>query len=172
MAGDAPGVVALQFSGKADKLIRHDPKPASNAETWTQCHAVTVYPADHHLCLPDAEAVDSPLPAGASKKSRDKYDHLKYEIEDLARIRHEVTLLGSPTLFNPDVRHSLPNSKEWMLLLQFDGECSWLAGARAPDNKYLDRPSFGSADFLQYFVRRADYNAGRLSRGSLGRMLT
>lgn len=31
VAGDEPGVVALQFEGEADKLFRHDPKPAPDA---------------------------------------------------------------------------------------------------------------------------------------------
>jgi hypothetical protein len=172
IGGDEPGVVALQFSGDADKLIRHDPEPAPDAETWTHCHAVTVYPADHHLCLPDSDAVDSPLPERKREKSRDAYDELKSEIEDLARTRHEVSLLGTPKLFNPDLRHSLQDPDDWMLLLQFDGDCSFLAGVGDPSNRHLSQPSFGSADYVQYFVRKANYDAGRLDRGFLDYMLT
>jgi len=172
LAGDEPGVVALQFEGEANKLIRHDLEPAPNAETWTHCHAVTVCPADHHLCLPDSHAVDSPLPEGDRAEYRDTYFELMSNIEDLARTRHEVTLLGSPTLFNPDLRRSLRDCKEWMLLLQFDRDCSWLAGVPDTSSTYVCQPSFGDADYVQYFVRRADYNAGRLDRGFLDYMLT
>lgn len=171
MAGE-PGVVALQFDGEANNLIRHDPEPAPDAETWTYCHAVTVYPADHHVCLPDSDAVDSPLPEAVREESRDGYYRLRSKIDDLARTRHEVTLLGSPTLFNPDLRHSLQDPNGWMLLLQFRGDCSWLAGVSDPSNRYLHRPSLGSADFVQYFIRKADYAAGRLDRGFLDYMLT
>src|SRR6185437_16630465 len=121
--GEEPGMVALQFQGDANKLVRHDPEPAPDAETWTHCHAVTVCYADHHLCLPDSDAVDSPLPKGDREESRDTYFELRSAIDDLARTRHEVTLLGSPTLFNPDLRRSLPNPQERMLLLELDGEC-------------------------------------------------
>ena len=169
--GNEPGVVALQFGGAAGKLIRHDPEPAPDAQTWTHCRAVTVHPADHHLCLPDADAVDSPLP-GKREKRREAYDELRSEIEDLARARHEVSLLGTPTLFNPDLRRSLQTPGRWMLLLQFDGGCSFLAGVGDPGDRHLSRPSFGSADYVQYFVRKADYEAGRLDRGFLGYMLT
>lgn len=171
MEGAEPGIVALQFDGKASNLVRHDPQPAPGAETWTHCHAVTVYPADHHLCLPDADAVDSPIPGRKREKFRDGYNELKSEIDDLARTRHEVSLLGAPTLFNPDLRHSLQDPGDWILLLQFNGDCSFLAGAGEPD-LYLRRPSFGSADYVQYFVRKADYEAGRLDRGFLDYMLT
>ena len=170
--GDEPGAVALQFTGDAGKLIRHDPQPAPDAETWTHCHVVTVHPADHHLCLPDSEAVDSPLPERKRAASRDAYKELRSEIEDLARSRHEVSLLGTPSLFNPDLRLSLQDPRDWMLLLQFDGDCSFLAGVRDPGNRHLSRPSFGSADYVQYFVRKADYDAGRLDRGFLDYMLT
>src|SRR5688572_5680230 len=172
MGGDEPGVVALQFAGDAGKLIRHDPEPAPDAETWTHCHAVTVYPADHHLRLPDSDAVDSPIPERKREKSRAAYHELKSEIEDLARTRHEVSLLGTPKLFNPDLRDSLQDPGDWMLLLQFDGDCSFLAGVSDPSNRHLSRPSFGSADYVQYFVRKADYEAGRLDRGFLDYMLT
>ena len=172
MGGDEPGVVVLQFDGDADSLIRHDAEPAPDAETWTHCHTVTVYPADHHLCLPASRAVDSPLPEGDREDDQDAYDELSSEIDDLARTRHEVTLLGSPTLYNPDLRRSLQDPDQWMLLLQFDGDCSWLAGVPDPKHRYLSRPSFGSADFVQYFVRKSDYAAGRLDRGFLGYMLT
>ena len=171
MAGEQPGVVALQFNGNAGDLIRHDPEPPSDTETWTHCHAVTVYPADHHLCLPDPDDVDSPLPAGATEEIRNAYSDLKSEIDFLTRTRHEVTLLGSPTLFNPDLRRLLRDPKEWMLLLQFDGDCSWLAGVCRED-RYLGGPSFGSADFVQYFVRRPDYEAGQLDHGFLNYMLS
>ncbi len=172
MAGDEAGVVALQFEGEANKLIRHDPEPAAAAETWTHCHAVTVYPADNHLCLPDLDAVDSPLPKADREESRDAYSELQSEVDDLARTSHKVTLLGSPTLFNPDLRHSLQDSHEWMLLLQFKGQCSWLAGVSHPRNGFLSRPSFADADYVQYFVRKSDYNAGRLHRGFLDYMRT
>jgi hypothetical protein len=172
MGGDEPGVVALQFNGDAAKLIRHDPEPAPDAETWTHCHAATVYPADHHLCLPDLDAVDSPLPERKREKSCDAYDELKSEIEDLARTRHEVSLLGTPNLFNPDLRHPLQDPGDWMLLLQFNGDCSFLAGVTDPSNRHLRQPSFGSADYVQYFVTKADYEAGRLDRGFLGYTLT
>ena len=172
MGGDDPGAVALQFNGDAGKLIRHDPEPAPDAQTWTQCHAVTVYPADHHLCLPDSDAVDSPLPERKREESRDTYFNLKSEIEGLARTQHEVSLLGTPTLFNPDLRHSLRHPGGWMLLLQFNGDCSFLAGVPEPDNRHLSKPSFGSADYVQYFVPKADYKGGRLDRGFLAYMLT
>lgn len=172
MKGAEPGAVALQFEGEAGKLVRHDPEPAPSAETWTHCHAVTVFPADHHLCLPDSDAVDSPIPEQKREKSRGVYDELKLEIEDLSRARHEVSLLGTPKLFNPDLRHSLKNPGDWMLLLQFDGGCSFLAGVYDPGGHHLRRPSFGSADFVQYFVRKVDYEAGRLDRGHLDYMLT
>ena len=170
--GDEPGAVAMQFGGAAGKLIRHDPEPAPDAETWTHCHAVTVYPADHHLCLPDADAVDSPLPGRKREEGRNAYRELKSEIEDLARTRHEVSLLGTPKLFSPDLRHALQDPGEWMLLLQFDGDCGFLAGVGDPGSRHLSRPSFGSADYVQYFVRKADYEAGRLDRGFLDYMLT
>lgn len=172
MAGDEPGVIALQFGGEAGELIRHDPEPAPNAETWTHCHAVSVFPADYHLCLPGLDAVDSPLPEGDREKIREEYDELTSEIDDLARTRHEVTLLGSPTLYNPDLRHSLQDPEEWMLLLQFDGHCSFLAGVGDPGDGLLVEPAFGSADYVQYFVRKADYAAGLLDRGFLDYMLT
>jgi hypothetical protein len=172
MAGEAPGVVALQFEGTADALIRHDPEPAPGAETWTHCHAVTVCPADHHLCLPHKDAVDSPVPAGEPQEGRDAYEDLEFDVDDLARTHHEVTLLGTPKLFNPDLRGYLPNPDEWMLLLQFDGDCSWLAGVAEPDGRYLSRPTIGHADFVQYFVRKTDYAAGRLDRGFLDYMRT
>jgi hypothetical protein len=171
MAGDEPGVVALQFEADADRLIRHDPEPPPDTETWTHCHAVTVHPADHQLSLPDSDDVNSPLPQGAIEEIRNAYFDLRCEIDDLARTRHEVTLLSSPTLFNPDLRRSLHDPNEWMLLLQFDGDCSWLAGVCCTTG-YLGQPSFGSADFVQYFVRRADYEAGRLNRGFLDYMLS
>lgn len=170
--GAEPGVVALQFEGEAVNLIRHDPEPALDAEIWTHCQAVTVYPADHHLCLPDLDAVDSPLPERVREKSRNTYYELRSEIEALARSRHEVSLLGTPTLFNPDVRHSLQEPGEWMLLLQFDGDCSFLAGVPDSSGCHLNQPSFGSADYVQYFVRKADYEAGRLDHGVLDYMST
>ena len=34
------------------------------------------------------------------------------------------------------------------------------------------QPSLGAADFVQYFVRKADYKVGRLDRGFLDYMLT
>lgn len=172
LGGVEADVVALQFEAEPGDLIRHDPEPASDAETWTCCHAVTVYPADHHLCLPDSDAVDSPLSEANREGSRDTYHELKSQIDELARTRHEVSLLGTPTLFNPDLRHSLQEPGEWMLLLQFDGDCSFLAGVPYPDDCDLRQPTFGSADYLQYFVRKADYAAGRLNRGFMGYMWT
>jgi hypothetical protein len=172
MGGDKPGVVAMQFDGEAGKLIRHDPEPARDAETWTHCHAVTVHSADHHLCLPDSDAVDSPLSDRDREEHRDAYFELMSGIDDLARTRHQVTLLGTPTLFNPDLRDSMKDPTEWMLLLQFDGESSWLAGVQTPRENSLSRPSLGSADFVQYFVRKSDCAAGRLDRGFLAYMLT
>jgi hypothetical protein len=172
VAGEARGVVAMQFDGDARSLVRHDPPPAENAETWTHCHAVTVWPADHHLCLPDAEAVDSPLSEADRAEHGEVYQDLRSEINDLARTRHEVTLLGTPTLFNPDLRYALPDPDQWMLLLQFDGECEFLAGASTVSDRNPRTPSFGSADFVQYFVRKADFAAGRLDRGHLGYMMT
>ena len=59
-----------------------------------------------------------------------------------------------------------------MLLLQFDGDCSFLAGVGDPSNRHLSQPSFGSADYVQYFVRKANYDAGRLDRGFLDYMMT
>lgn len=172
LGGDNPGAVALQFDVAAESLIRHDPEPARDAKTWTHCHAVSVWPADHHLCLPGSDAVDSPLAENDREQFRDSYYELESEIDNLARTRHEVTLLGTPTLFNPDPRHSQQHPEEWMLLLQLDGECSWLAGVADPGKRYLDQPKFGSADFVQYFVRKSDYAAGRLDRGFLDYMLT
>lgn len=172
IAGKDPGVVALQFEGRAGKLIRHDPEPAPDAQTWTHCHAVCVYPADHHLCLADSDAVDSPLPEHEREASRDDYFELQSEIEDLGRTGHEVSLLGSPKLLNPDPRHSLKDPGDWMLLLQFDGGCSFLAGVADPDQQYLSQPTFASADYVQYFVRKADYASRRLDRGFLDYMRT
>jgi hypothetical protein len=171
-------VVALQFDGEAGALVRHNPEPAPAAETWTHCHAASVYPADHHLCLPDSDAVDSPLPERDREEHADAYYELTSKINDLARTRHEVTLLGSPTLFNPDPRLSLRDPGDWMLLLQFDGECGWLAGVGDPGggdgdgDGLLRQPSFGDADYVQYFVRRDDYAASRSDRGFLDYMLT
>lgn len=167
-----PGVVAMQFDVPAESLVRHDPAPASDAETWTQCHAVTVYPADHHLCLPSVDAVESPLAESDRSAFRNAYEELESKVENLARTRHDVTLLGTPALFNPDPRLSREAPTEWMLLLQFSGECSWLAGVADLESGYPSQPKFGSADFVQYFVRKSDYAAGRLDRGFLEYMLT
>ena len=132
---------------------------------------MTVRPADRHLCLPGADAVDSPLPTGRRDEARDAYDELWCAVEDPTRTGHEVTLLGSPTLFNPDLRRARPDPNEWMLLLEFHGHGGWLAGVD-PGDGWLREPSFGSADYLQYFVRRSDYAVGRLDLGFLGYMLT
>lgn len=167
--GPEPRIVALQFAGDAHTLVRHSPDPAPDATVWAHCHAVTVHPADHHLCLPDANAVDSPLPPSDRETHGKTYDDLKSEIDALTRTHHEVTLLGTPTLFNPDLRHSRPDPTEWMLLLQFDGNYSFLAGVTNP-TRYLDRPSIANADFVQYFIRKSDYRAGRLDRGFLDYM--
>jgi hypothetical protein len=58
-----------------------------------------------------------------------------------------------------------------MLLLQFNGKCGWVAGVSKPSG-YLSRPTLDSADYVQNFVRKSDYRAGRLDRGFLGYMLT
>lgn len=171
-AGDSPGVVAMQFEGDAHALIQHDLDPLPLTETWTHCHWATVYPAHHYLCLPCADAVDSPLLDEDRAQNRERYEEVRYEIDDLALAHHEVILLGTPTLFNPDLRRSLPVPTEWMLLLEFHGECAWLAGASNPRTRSIPQPSFGSADYVQYFIRKSDYNAGRLDRGFLDYMLT
>ncbi len=163
--------VVLQFEGEADKLVRHDPEPSPDTEVWTQCHCVTVHPADHNFCLPDWDAVDSPLPEEVSEAGHDEYQDLVSEIRYLKRTHYEVTLLGSPTLFNPDLRRSLPKPEEWMLLLEFDGRCRWIAGVSREED-YVSAPSLGSTDYAQYFVRKEDFRAGRLDRGHLGYMLT
>ena len=160
--------VAVQFGGEPGDLIRHDPDPAADAETWTQCHAARA--AEHALCLPDIDAVESPVPAAARLDSRDAYDEVRYAVEGLADC-HPVTLLGTPTLLNPDPRDGYPVPGDWMLLLEFDQHCPWLAGVGHPRDS-VRGPSFGSADFVTYFVRKSDYHAGRLASGRVGYMLT
>jgi hypothetical protein len=171
IAGQEPGVVALQFDSPSH-LVRHDPDPSPDLEVWTHCHAVTVHPADHNVCLPCEGAVDSPLPQAASEVDRNAYRELVSKIDHLSRTHHEATLLGSPVLFNPDLRLELPKPSEWMLLLQFDARCSWLAGAQPPAGRHFRAPSIGDADYVQYFVRRQDYAAGRLDLGYLDYMMT
>ena len=75
------------------------------------------------------------------------------------------------SLLNPDLRRGLDRPDQWILLLQFRGECKWLSRAGFPEDHFLDPPTFGDSDFLQYFVREEDFHAGRLDRSVLGYML-
>lgn len=131
---------------------------------------VTVLPADHEACLPDSNAVEAKA-LGDLDEIEEEYIDLVCAIDNLKRTPHEVTMFGSPTLHNPDKRESFEDPNEWMLLLEFDGKCSWLAGVAAP-RKFQQRPSFNDVDYLQYFVRKSDYHAGRLDRGCLQSMMT
>ena len=57
-----------------------------------------------------------------------------------------------------------------MLLLEFKGDCGWFAGNT--DKGYVRPPMLGDVDYVQYFVRKSDYDAGRLDRGFLDYMMT
>ena len=101
IVGENPGIIAVQFDVQVNNLIRHNPEPASDAEIWTSCHAVTVCYPDHVLCLPDAASVDSPLPKGVSEGNRKAYEDLKCEFERSARTRFEVSLLRFADALQP-----------------------------------------------------------------------
>ncbi|MEM1027821.1 MAG: DUF1963 domain-containing protein [Planctomycetota bacterium] len=176
VAGVDPGIAVMQFDGPANKLVRDQPEVPEAAEVWTVCHAVVVYPADYFVSLPSVESIDAaPEIAEAFSDDPEEIDAfndlLVWNIDALSRTKHEVTLLGTPTLFNPDPRENFDHPDEWMLLLEFSGVSNWIAGATIP-REHLDQPSLMGADHLQYFVRKTDYKIGRLDRGRFEWMMS
>ncbi|MEO0965115.1 MAG: DUF1963 domain-containing protein [Planctomycetota bacterium] len=178
--GQDASVSAFQFTGDVSGLLRLHADPSPDTPVWTTCHALTVYPADHNVGLPSLESIDCGYQEykgsmwrrlTGRKLSDEDHDELVFAIDDLARTRHDVRLLGSPTLFNPDPRRHLEDPENWMLLVEFSGECPWLVGATKP-SPHLDRPKIGNVDYLQYFVRKSDFQSGILDRGRFEWMLT
>lgn len=166
--------MALQFDGKVEELVRHDPPPAAGARTWTTCHAATIWPADFSCVLPHHDCIDAPeLPMWAlinMQGDDSAYEELEHAMSGSKRAHAEVTLLGYPTLYNPDPRHYLDEGQDWELLLQWRGDSSFFAGVYREEPWFPDRPSISSIDFVCYFVRRIDMATGTLDRGWYGIM--
>ena len=174
---DGDGFAAIQFDRAAGELVRHTPLPPDGARFWTHCCIAEVGRTGTGRRLPEFGNVEGPAWAGSYDADQQAIDDPAYAalcgaIQNGPHGRGDVTLLGYPTLYNPDPRHYEADSPgDWTLLAEIAANSPSFV-ADVGGGGVFPGLDLGDFDFLQYFVRHDDLAAGRLDRGFFATMGT